>query len=63
MTERNINIALMTTFEINQILNSPSTHRLVFEVLDLACQRDIVDAIHDLEIVKQILKAKLHRGK
>ena len=59
MTERNINIALMTSSEVNQILNSPCTHRLVFKVLDLACQCDIVDAIGDLEIVTEILKTKL----
>ena len=59
MTERNINIALMTAKDINRVLTSPCTHRLVFKVLELADQCDIVDAIGDLETVTEILKAKL----
>ena len=49
----------MTRQQIRDLLNDPATHRLVYQVLDLAHSKDIVDAINDLEMVVAILKAEL----
>ena len=46
-------------FEYEKVLASPCTRRLVHEVLALAENRDIVDAINDLEMVTAILEQKL----
>ena len=43
------------------ILNSPATHRLVHEVLELAETRDCVDAYFDILLAAQILQARMDR--
>ncbi len=50
----------MDTKQAEKVLKSPATHRLVFEVLALADTHDIVDAIADLQIAREILKAKIN---
>jgi len=47
-----------TRKQLARVLKNPSTHKLVYEVLELAHSRDIVDAINDLELVLAVLRAE-----
>ena len=42
-----------------EALKSPATRRLVHEVLALAKTRDLVDAIHDLDHAREVLRERL----
>lgn len=44
------------------ILSSPSTHRLVREVVELAESRDCVDAYFDIHLAAQIIKGRMDRA-
>jgi hypothetical protein len=50
----------MAKITATEALKSPSTRRLVHEVLALAATRDIVDAIHDLEHATAVLRERLY---
>jgi hypothetical protein len=41
------------------VITSRSTHKLVFEVLDAAERRDVVDAYYDVELALRILRERL----
>ena len=49
----------MTKETVNKILQSPCTHKLVHDIIILAHNKDIVDAINDIELAGEILKSKL----
>ena len=48
---------------IDTILSSPITRFFVAEVYNKAINRDIVDSIHDMELVLSMLKAKFLHDK
>ena len=52
---------VLTVAQEREILNSPVTHRLVLEVVELAASRDPVDATYDLETALQIVHSRLAR--
>lgn len=52
----------MTLQRENQILASPCTRKLVYEVLDAAKDKDIVDAYYDVKLAADILKARMDRA-
>ena len=52
----------MTKPEADQVLKDPATHKLVYQILKLASTRDIVDAINDIDLAGEILKAKLRKS-
>jgi hypothetical protein len=41
-----------------EVLTNPATHKIIFDVLDLADKCDIVDAIHDIDLALAILKGE-----
>ena len=43
----------------NEVLDSPCTHFLVGQVLDLAADKDPVDAYHDILLAAAILRGEL----
>ena len=53
----------MTIEDIKKILESPCTKFFVTETYNKAINRDIVDSIHDMELVLSMLKAKFLHDK
>jgi hypothetical protein len=51
----------MTKKQETEILEAPSTHKLVHEVLELAATRDCVDAYYDIILAAEILRARMDR--
>ena len=51
----------MTKEREKEILANPSTHKLIHDVIDLAQDKDCVDAYYDILLAAEILKARMDR--
>ena len=52
----------LTPYDEKQLLESPTTRKLVSEILRLTQSVDILDAINDTELAANILKSRFKRG-
>lgn len=52
----------MTKEQEKKILESPGTHRLVYEILELAKGRDSVDVVYDTLLAAEVLRGRMDRS-
>lgn len=52
----------MTKEQEKKILEAPGTHKIVYEILELAKDRDCVDVFYDTLLAAEILRGRMDRS-